>query len=162
MSPRPRWALTPPFHPCLIPCGPSAVCFLLCRCRITPPGRYPAPCPRSPDFPLVSCETSDHPPDSHAHAYYTRTPKTLGEWHRPGLCTHPAPDAISPAQPPRPPGRRSSPVTRPFPWSPTHPKSSTPCKGAQGVPRTDFSSRATRPFPLTPAADPYTGRGASW
>jgi hypothetical protein len=24
-----RWALTPPFHPCLCPCGPSAVCFLL-------------------------------------------------------------------------------------------------------------------------------------
>ena len=45
MSPRPRWALTPPFHPCLIPCGPSAVCFLLRRCRIAPPGRYPAPCP---------------------------------------------------------------------------------------------------------------------
>jgi hypothetical protein len=35
-SPPPRWALTPPFHPCLIPkamktLGPSAVCFLL-RC----------------------------------------------------------------------------------------------------------------------------------
>jgi len=24
-----RWALTPPFHPCLCPRGPSAVCFLL-------------------------------------------------------------------------------------------------------------------------------------
>jgi len=24
-----RWALTPPFHPCLCPCGPSAVCSLL-------------------------------------------------------------------------------------------------------------------------------------
>ena len=24
-----RWALTPPFHPYLIPCGPSAVCSLL-------------------------------------------------------------------------------------------------------------------------------------
>ncbi len=24
-----RWALTPPFHPYLCPCGPSAVCFLL-------------------------------------------------------------------------------------------------------------------------------------
>lgn len=24
-----RWALTPPLHPYLIPCGPSAVCFLL-------------------------------------------------------------------------------------------------------------------------------------
>ncbi len=26
-----RWSLTPPFHPCLCPRGPSAVCFLL-RC----------------------------------------------------------------------------------------------------------------------------------
>ena len=50
MSPSPRWALTPPFHPCLIRCDsigipslwPSAVCSLWCRCRIAPPGRYPA------------------------------------------------------------------------------------------------------------------------
>lgn len=27
--PAARWALTPPFHPYLCPCGPSAVCFLL-------------------------------------------------------------------------------------------------------------------------------------
>jgi hypothetical protein len=27
--PRARCALTAPFHPCLCPCGPSAVCFLL-------------------------------------------------------------------------------------------------------------------------------------
>ena len=27
--PSARWALTPPFHPYLCPCGPSAVCFLL-------------------------------------------------------------------------------------------------------------------------------------
>ena len=32
---------------------PSAVCFLWCRCRIAPPGRYPASYPWSPDFPLV-------------------------------------------------------------------------------------------------------------
>ena len=30
---------------------PSAVCFLWCRCRIAPPGSYPAPRPWSPDFP---------------------------------------------------------------------------------------------------------------
>ena len=30
---------------------PSAVCFLWCRCRIAPPGNYPAPRPWSPDFP---------------------------------------------------------------------------------------------------------------
>ena len=27
--PSARWALSPPFHPYLCPCGPSAVCFLL-------------------------------------------------------------------------------------------------------------------------------------
>jgi len=62
MSPSPRWALTPPFHPYLIRCDsigvpslwPSAVCSLWCRCRIAPPGRYPALCPWSPDFPLVA------------------------------------------------------------------------------------------------------------
>jgi len=53
MSPSPRWALTPPFHPYLylsdeigIPSPwPSAVCSLWRRCRITPPGCYPASCP---------------------------------------------------------------------------------------------------------------------
>lgn len=53
MSPPPRWALTPPFHPYLsqgdqigIPSlWPSAVCSLWCWCRIAPPGSYPAPCP---------------------------------------------------------------------------------------------------------------------
>ena len=29
LSPAKRWALTPPFHPCLWPCGPSAVSSLL-------------------------------------------------------------------------------------------------------------------------------------
>ena len=60
MSPSPRWALTPPFHPYLSRVSrrspslwPSAVCFLWCWCRIAPPGRYPASCPWSPDFPLV-------------------------------------------------------------------------------------------------------------
>ena len=53
MSPSPRWALTPPFHPYLIRSDsigipslwPSAVYSLWCWCRITPPGRYPALCP---------------------------------------------------------------------------------------------------------------------
>ncbi len=69
MSPSPRWALTPPFHPYLsrsdqivIPSPwPSAVCFLWCWCRIAPPGSYPAPCPWSPDFPLGTEAPSDHP-----------------------------------------------------------------------------------------------------
>lgn len=53
MSPSLRWALTPPFHPYLIRSDeigvqspwPSAVCSLWCRCRIAPPGCYPALCP---------------------------------------------------------------------------------------------------------------------
>jgi len=62
MSPSPRWALTPPFHPYLYRSDeigvqspwPSAVCSLWRRCRIAPPGCYPASCPRSPDFPLAA------------------------------------------------------------------------------------------------------------
>jgi hypothetical protein len=35
-----RWALTPPFHPCLWPCGPSAVSFC---CTVCPgSSRYPS------------------------------------------------------------------------------------------------------------------------
>jgi len=53
MSPPPRWALTPPFHPYLCRGDeigvqspwPSAVCSLWCGCRIAPPGCYPASCP---------------------------------------------------------------------------------------------------------------------
>lgn len=67
MSPRTRWALTPPFHPYLSPFGPSAVCFLWRRCRITPPGRYPAPCPWSPDFPPAA-RSSRRSPDLVQHA----------------------------------------------------------------------------------------------
>src|SRR5207245_9025114 len=66
VSPRPRWALTPPFQPCLIPHGPSAVCFLLRPCRIATPGRYPAPCSRSPDFPLILA--NQRPPTRLPHA----------------------------------------------------------------------------------------------
>jgi hypothetical protein len=39
LLPAKRWALTPPFHPCLWPCGPSAVSSLLhfpSRCRAQP------------------------------------------------------------------------------------------------------------------------------
>ncbi len=47
---RSRWALTPPFHPCLALKGPSAVLFLRpLPCGVLPhPGYYPAPCPLEP------------------------------------------------------------------------------------------------------------------
>jgi hypothetical protein len=50
--PSARWALTPPFHPCLCPCGPSAVCFLL-HC---PSGFLAVPVPhfREARCPVVS------------------------------------------------------------------------------------------------------------
>jgi hypothetical protein len=52
-----RWALTPPFHPYLIPCGPSAVYFLWHFPSLWPFGVWrPAvsrhPALRGPDFPL--------------------------------------------------------------------------------------------------------------
>ena len=55
-----RWALTPPFHPCLCPCGPSAVSFC---CTVCPgSSRFPSPtfmrrvalwCPDFPHLPLA-------------------------------------------------------------------------------------------------------------
>ena len=55
-----RWALTPPFHPCLWPCGPSAVSFC---CTVCPgSSRYPSLtfmrrvalwCPDFPHLPLA-------------------------------------------------------------------------------------------------------------
>lgn len=53
-----RWALTPPFHPCLCPCGPSAVSFC---CTV---------CPGSSRFPSLTfmrrvalwCPDFPHPP----------------------------------------------------------------------------------------------------
>ena len=47
-SPDSRCALTAPFHPCLIPCGPSAVSFCCTFRRLAPPRRYLAPCPVEP------------------------------------------------------------------------------------------------------------------
>ena len=49
LSPAARWALTPPFHPCL--CGRSRHRrSVLCDTfrRLAAPGRYPAPCPVEP------------------------------------------------------------------------------------------------------------------
>ncbi len=47
LSPAPRWALTPPFHPyrgrCVHP--PLAVCFLLPVPGVASGGHYPHPCP---------------------------------------------------------------------------------------------------------------------
>ena len=43
-----RCALTAPFHPCLIPEGPSAVSFCCTFRRLAPPRRYLAPCPVEP------------------------------------------------------------------------------------------------------------------
>ncbi len=46
LSPELRWALTPPFHHCLCLHRSHRLCFFCGTvCRITPPGRYPAPCP---------------------------------------------------------------------------------------------------------------------
>ncbi len=45
LSPAPRWALTPPFHPYLCSEEPSAVCSLLPAPEVTPGGRYPHPYP---------------------------------------------------------------------------------------------------------------------
>ena len=55
-----RWALTPPFHPCLCPCGPSAVSFC---CTVCPgSSRFPSLtfmrrvalwCPDFPHLPLA-------------------------------------------------------------------------------------------------------------
>lgn len=42
--PGPRWALAPPFHPCLIPLPGHRRFAFCCTVRgIAPPGRYPAP-----------------------------------------------------------------------------------------------------------------------
>jgi hypothetical protein len=46
-SPSRRWALTPPFHPCLSPEGPSAVCSLW---------HCPGPCGRWPLATILPCE----------------------------------------------------------------------------------------------------------
>ncbi len=55
-----RWALTPPFHPCLWPCGPSAVsfCCTVCPGSSRPPSltfmrRVALWCPDFPHFPLA-------------------------------------------------------------------------------------------------------------
>ena len=53
LSPKSRWALTPPFHHYLSPKTGHRLCiFCGTLCRITPPGRYPAP--RSPELGLSS------------------------------------------------------------------------------------------------------------
>ena len=48
LLPGSRCALTAPFHPCLCPCGPSAVSFCCTFRRLAPPRRYLAPCPVEP------------------------------------------------------------------------------------------------------------------
>ena len=55
-----RWALTPPFHPCLWPCGPSAVSFCCTVCpgfsrrpSLTFMRRVALWCPDFPHLPLV-------------------------------------------------------------------------------------------------------------
>ena len=48
LLPGSRCALTAPFHPCLIPCGPSAVSFCCTFRQLAPPRRYLAPCPVEP------------------------------------------------------------------------------------------------------------------
>src|SRR4249919_3766840 len=65
-----RCALTAPFHPCLIPEGPSAVSFCCTFRRLAPPRRYLAPCPVEPGL-------------SSARLRATRLPDRL---RRRGLC----------------------------------------------------------------------------
>ena len=67
-SPRTRWALTPPFHPYPRPPedGPGAVSFLWRSCRITPPGRYPAPCPVESGL-SSHLKSGKRPPDPRPH-----------------------------------------------------------------------------------------------
>ena len=48
LLPDSRCALTAPFQPYLIPCGPSAVSFCCTFRRLAPPRRYLAPCPVEP------------------------------------------------------------------------------------------------------------------
>src|SRR5205823_10348897 len=54
LSPTSRWALTPPFHPCLSPKaigGLFSVALSVTQSRDHVPRRYLAVCPWSPDFP---------------------------------------------------------------------------------------------------------------
>lgn len=53
------WALTPPFHP--YPGRTGAVCFLWHFPRVTPAGRYPAPCPLEPGLSSTGPAGSDKP-----------------------------------------------------------------------------------------------------
>ena len=64
LSPKSRWALTPPFHHYLSPKTGHRLCiFCGTLCRITPPGRYPAPCPLELGLSsgIVYQNTSDYP-----------------------------------------------------------------------------------------------------
>ena len=57
LLPDSRCALTAPFHPCLIPCGPSAVSFCCTFRRLAPPRRYLAPCPVEPGLSSAPAST---------------------------------------------------------------------------------------------------------
>jgi len=57
-SPRRRWALAPPFHPCR---QMAAVCFCGTLRRVTPPGDYPAPCPAEPGLSSSARGGGGHP-----------------------------------------------------------------------------------------------------
>ena len=61
LLPGSRCALTAPFHPCLIPCGPSAVSFCCTVRRLAPPRRYLAPCPVEPGLSSPCRNTSRLP-----------------------------------------------------------------------------------------------------
>ncbi len=54
LLPGSRCALTAPFHPCLCPCGSSAVSFCCTFRRLAPPRRYLAPCPVEPGLSSAS------------------------------------------------------------------------------------------------------------
>ena len=65
--PAARWALTPPFHPCLCPCGPSAVCSLL---------HFPSPCDARPLAGTLPCGARTFLDRARTAAIHTRFPDT--------------------------------------------------------------------------------------
>ena len=75
VSPRKRWALTPPFHPYRLPGG----LFSVALSSGSPPVRVTNLLAlRSPDFPLAASAASDHAPTPHTDTTISRTGKGQG------------------------------------------------------------------------------------
>jgi len=80
-SPPPRWALTPPFHPCLSPRGGHRRSALCCAVPgLAPGGRYPPPCPVEPGLSSDPRRDPRSPgPLAGLHPTRTVNPRTGGE-----------------------------------------------------------------------------------